>query len=153
MSNNLSPASLVATIVAAALAVVGVWLPWVRKRPEGYRDGRAIYTAEYVSGMETGLRGLDLFVGLLVVAAVGVAVLARYRPWRPDLALVGAGGLVLWLSGTTFHDYWSVERYAVEPGLYLLLASGFLFVLVGAGGVLKRRLGPGPDTGRDPRTG
>ncbi|ELZ17298.1 hypothetical protein C477_13745 [Haloterrigena salina JCM 13891] len=103
--------------------------------------------------METGLRGIDPFIILLVVAVVGVAVLARYRPWRPDIALVGAGGLLLWVFGAVFRNYWTVEQYAVEVGLYLLLASGFLFVLVGAGGVLKRRLVSGTDHGRDPRIG
>lgn len=130
-----------------------MWLPRVRKRPAGYRDGRPIYTAEYVSGMETGLHGIDPFVVLLVVAVVGVAVLARYRPWRPDIALVGAGGPLLLLFGNAFYDYWSVERYAVEPGLYLLLVSGFLFVLIGTGALLKRRLVPGTAHGRDARTG
>ncbi|WP_229380138.1 hypothetical protein [Haloterrigena salifodinae] len=153
MANNPSPASLVATIVAAVLGVLGVWLPWVRKRPAGYRDGGAIYTTEYVSGMETGLRGIDPFVILLVVIVVGVAVLARYRTWRPDIALVGVGGLLLWVFGTIFRNYWTVEQYTVEIGLYLLLASGFLFVLVGAGGVLKRRLESGTDHGHDPRIG
>ncbi|WP_309138855.1 hypothetical protein [Haloterrigena gelatinilytica] len=119
----------------------------------GRLQGRAVYTTEYVSGMETGLRGIDPAVIVLVVAVVGVAVLARFRPWRPDIALVGAGGLLLWVFGDIFHSYWSVERYAVGSGLYLLLASGSLFVLVGAGGVLKCRLGSGTDHGRDARVG
>ncbi|WP_339103436.1 hypothetical protein [Haloterrigena salinisoli] len=153
MANAPSPAYLVATIVAAVSAVVGVWLPWVRKRPVGYRDGRPIYTTEYVSGMETGLRGIDPFVVLLVVAVVGVAALSRYRAWRPDIALVGAGGVVLWVFGAIFRNYRSVERYDVEIGLYLLLASGFLFVLIGAGAPLKRRLIPSTDHCRDGRTG
>lgn len=153
MANTPSPAYLVATTVAAVLGIVGVWLPWVRKRPVGYRDGRQIYTAEYVSGMETGLRGIDPFVVLLVAAVVGVAVLSRYRAWRPDIALVGAGGVLLWVFGTIFRNYRSVERYAVEIGLYLLLASGFLFVLIGAGALLKRRLAPGTDHRRDARIG
>lgn len=140
-----------ATIVAAVIGVVGVWIPWVRKRPAGYRDGRPIYTAEYVSGLETGLRGIDPFVIVLVVAVVGVAVLARYRTWRPDIALISAGCLLLVVSGNTLRNYWSVERYAVEPGLYLLLASGLLFVLIGAGALLKRRVIPVTDECPDPR--
>ncbi|PSQ18533.1 hypothetical protein BRD02_00585 [Halobacteriales archaeon QS_8_69_73] len=103
--------------------------------------------------MEVGLRGIDPFVILLVVAVVVAVVLARYRNWRPDIALIGAGGLLLVVFGNIFHSYWSVERYAVEFGLYLLLFSGLLYVLVGAGAILKRHMTISPDDGPDARIG
>jgi len=109
------------------------------------------YTAEYVTGLEAGLRGIDSLVVLLVVVIVAVVVLARYRTWRADIVLIGAGGLILFVFGNIFHSYWSVERYAVEPGLYFLLISGLLFVLIGASTVLKRRVSPRRDESRDPK--
>jgi len=146
-------AHITATIVAAVLGVVGLYLPWVRKRPVGYADGQPYYTSEYVSGLEPGFRGIDPFIILLVVAVVGVVVLARHRTWRPDIALIGAGGLILFVFGNIFHNYWSVERYAVEPGLYLLLTSGLILVLVGAGIILKRRASTRTDESHDPKVG
>ena len=153
MADKPTPVYITATVVATVLGAAGVWLPWVRKRPVGYRNGQPIYTMEYVSGLEAGLRGIDPFVILLVVAVVVVVALARYRNWRPDIALIGAGGLLLVVFGNIFHSYWSVERYAVESGLYLLLFSGLLYVLVGAGAILKRRVTTSPDDGSDARIG
>lgn len=151
MANKPTTAYVAATICAAVGAAIGVWLPWVRKRPVGYTDGQPFYTSEYVSGLETGLRGIDPFVILLVVAVVGATVLARHRDWRPDLLLMGSGGLLLFVSGSLFRDYWSGERYAVEPGLYLLLASGFLLVLIGVSSILKQRVTLTVDDSHDPR--
>ena len=149
MGNRPSLAYITVTIIAAVLGVVGVYLPWVRKRPVGYTDGQPYYTSEYVTGLEAGIRGIDPFVIVPLVAVITVVVLARYRTWRPDTALVGAGGLLLVVFGNIFHNYWSVERYAVEPGLYLLLSSGLILVLVGTGTVLKRRVSPHTDESRD----
>ena len=140
-----------ATIVAAVGAVVGVWLPWVRKRPVGYSDGLPLYTLEIVPGLETGLRGMDLLVILLVMAVVAVVVLARYRGWRPDSVLIGAGGLILLVFANLFRTYSAVERYAVEPGLYLLIASGGLFVLIGTSSLLKRCVPTVADESGEPR--
>lgn len=153
MVDEPTPASLIATVVAAVMGAVGVWIPWVRKQPVGYADGQPYYTSEYVPGLETGLRGIDLLVILLVVAVVVVVLLARDRRFRPDSALIGAGGALLVVFGNVCYQYWSVERYAVEPGLYLLLASGLLFVLAGAGTIIKRRMTPSLADGRDPRVG
>ena len=153
MADKPTPVYITATVVATVLGAAGVWLPWVRKRPVGYRNGQSIYTMEYVSGLEAGLRGVDPFVILLVVAVVVVVALARYRNWRPDIVLIGAGGLLLVVFGNIFHSYRSVERYAVESGLYLLLFSGLLYVLVGAGAILKRRVTTSPDDGPDAQIG
>ncbi|WP_458207011.1 hypothetical protein [Haladaptatus sp. NG-SE-30] len=139
MRNEPSITYIGATIVAAMLAIAGVWLPWVRKRPVGYADGQPYYTSEFVSGLESGLRGIDPVVVLLVLGVVGVVVLARQRDWHPDVVLVAAGGLMVLVFGNIFRDYRTVERYAIEPGLYLLIASGFLLILLGAGAIFKRR--------------
>ena len=152
MADRPTPAYVTARIVAAVLGVAGVWLPWVRKRPVDTVNGQQMYPAEYVPGLETGLRGFDPVVVSLVVAVVVVVTLARYQHWRPDVALVSAGGLLRLGFGNVFHDYWSVERYAVELGLYLLLASGLLFVLVGAGAILERRVRTSSGNGRDAPT-
>lgn len=153
MGNGPTLAYITATIVAAVLGVVGVYLPGVRKRPVGYTNGQPYYTSEYVTGLEAGIRGIDPFVIFLVGAVVVVVVLARRRTRSGDIALVGAGGLLLFVFGNVFHDYWSVDRYAVGPGLYLLLASGLIFVLVGAGTVHKRRVSTRTDESRDPEVG
>ena len=34
-----TPAYITATVVAMVLGTAGVWLPWVRKHPVGYRNG------------------------------------------------------------------------------------------------------------------
>jgi hypothetical protein len=127
----------IATIVAAVLAVAGVWLPWVRKLPVGYTDGQPYYTSEYVWGSEPGISGLDPALMFLVVAVVTVFMLTPRRTWHLNIILVITGGLLLYVSGTFFYQYWSGEQYAVEPGLYLLLVSGLLFVLVGTRAIFK----------------
>lgn len=129
-----------ATAVAAVAGVVGVYLPWVRKLPAGYTDGTPYYTAEGVPGLTSGIGVLDVPILLLLAAVVVVVVASRGHDWLPKLVLVVGGVLVLLVSGLFLEDYWSGERYAVEPGLLFLSASGVLFVLVGAGGVARRVL-------------
>ncbi|ELZ79899.1 hypothetical protein C454_11883 [Haloferax gibbonsii ATCC 33959] len=126
-------AYIVATIMAAVLGVVGAWLPWVRKQPAGITD-------EYMVGLDAGFSDIDLLVTILVVAVVVAVVLGHYRNWRPDGILIGAGGLILIVFGSVFQSYSAVERYVVEPGLYLLIVSGFLFILIGVVAVLSRRM-------------
>jgi hypothetical protein len=130
------------TVVAAAMVVVGVWLPWVRKRPVGYFEGRPYYTGEWTTGLESGFGGTDVVAVLVVVAVVAITVLSRTSNWRPDVALVVAGGLLAWAAGTVLRDYWTTERYAVEPGLYVLVAGSLLLLVLGVGSVLGRRLPP-----------
>jgi hypothetical protein len=93
-----------------------------------------------------------VFVIILIVVVVTVVVLARCRTWRPDSALIGAGGLLLIGLGNIFHNYRSAEQYVVEPGLYLLLISGLLFVLVGAGTVLNRHITTRTDESREQKS-
>jgi hypothetical protein len=128
-----------ATTVAAGSAMLGVWLPWVRKRPVGHHGGQPYFTAEWVAGLKPGLQGSDPLVVLLVGAVVLLTVGSRYSPWHPDGVLVAAGALLIGVFGNVLHHYWTVDRYAVEPGLYLVIAGGFLLVLLGVGGLLGRR--------------
>ena len=139
------------TVIASVLAVVGVYLPWVQKRPVEYIVGYHEYTAEYVPGLEPGIGiwGIDPFIIILVGVGVTVVVLARYRSWRPESAVIGAGCLLIIEFGNFFDNYRSGERYVVEPGLYLLVISGLLFVLVGAGTVLKRHMTTRTDESRE----
>lgn len=140
MADQSTPAYLTATFVAAVWGIVGVWLPSVRKLPVGYVDGQPYYTMEYVWGMNTGLAGHDRYVILLAVTVVALVVLGQYRGWRPNLSLIGAGTLLGLFYGIKFNTYWAIDRYAIDLGLYLLLASGVLFALVGAGSIVERRL-------------
>jgi len=67
----------------------------VQKLPAGYTDGQPYYTMEYVTGLDAGFGGSYPLVILLLLAIVAVVLLARHHNWRPDVALVGAGGLML----------------------------------------------------------
>ena len=60
------------TVIASVLAVVGVYLPWVQKRPVEYIVGYHEYTAEYVPGLEPGIGiwGIDPFIIILVGVVV-----------------------------------------------------------------------------------
>jgi len=143
-----------ATTVAAGSAILGVWLPWVRKRPVGHHGDQPIFTAEWVAGLKPGLQGSDPLVVLFVGAVVLLTAGFRYSPWQPDAVLIAAGGLLLWVFGNVLHHYWTVDRYAVEPGLYLVVSSGFLLVLLGVGGLLGRRgFLDGDSTDEDPQFG
>lgn len=139
MERELTLRYIIVTIVAAGLGVVGAYLPWVQKRPV-HIDGQLVSTSEYVGGSETGIQGLDPFIISLGIAAVAVVSLAQFRDWNPDIVLIGAGVLTLVISGDRFHSYWSVERYGVELGLYLVLVSGLLYIIVGAGAFFKRHI-------------
>ncbi|WP_336327352.1 hypothetical protein [Halovenus sp. HT40] len=140
MNARPGPAYVAATVVAAVLAIVGAYLPWVKKHPDGYRNGQAYYTSEYLPAAEAGFQGLDVVVVALGVAVIGVVAGARYRGWLPDVVLLGSGVVLLLLSGDRLKRFRPVERYTVEPGLYLVLVSGLLLVLVGAGALLRRRI-------------
>jgi len=118
-------------LLAATLTVAGTWLPWVSKRPVRYVDGVPYTTDEYVLGMETGLHGMDFVVVLLAVGALGATALSRNRRVNSHWVALVAGTLLLWSHGRTLLEFRAVERYAVEPGLYLAVAGGLLFVLVG----------------------
>ena len=146
MSSKQKFAYIAATIVAAVLAVVGAWLPWVRKQPVGITD-------EYIAGLDAGFSDIDFLVIALVMTVVVAVVLGHYRNWRTDVVLIGAGGLILVVFGSVFQSYLAVERYVVEPGLYLLIASGCLFILIGVGAALNRRLTPIVSNRDNPRIG
>jgi len=104
------------------------------------------------SALTPAFWGIDPFVIILVGVVVTVVVLAGYRTWRSDSALIDAGGLLLVGFGNIFHTYRSIKQYVVEPGLYLLLISGLLFVLVGAGTVLKRHMTTRTDESREQKS-
>lgn len=142
MTNAPSDTYLAITSVASVLTVAGVWLPWVQKLPVGAINGQPVYTDEWVTGMGTGIQGIDIPLILLAVTVLGVAVLARQRQYHPDLALVIVGAVMLWGTSTIGYDYWMVDRYAIGTGLYLLFASGLLFTSLGLGTLLKRRFTP-----------
>lgn len=141
------------TVVAGALAVVGMWLPWVRKLPTGYANGEPMYTLEPVPQSETGFQHLDPVIVLLVGLVVAGAILLSHWDRRPGSLLVTAGGLMLFGSGFFLQYYVRIDRYAVEPGVYLVIVSGLLFVLLGAAPVLKRRVLSPEGNGGNPRIG
>ncbi|GAA0211274.1 hypothetical protein [Halobaculum roseum] len=146
-------AYLSATIGAAVLGVVGLLLPWVRKLPAGYTDGQAYYTSEGVWGLEFGMDGLDPALLFLLLGVVGVVIVAGITSlsWQRDLALIGTGAVLLVVFTNRFLTYQSVVRYEVESGLFVLLVSGLLFVLVGAGSLLNEYLMMNRDTDNNPQ--
>ena len=128
------------TGVATLLALVGVSLPWVRKRPVTTIDGQPAYTGEYVPGLETGIQGLDpVLIGLLGLL-VGLLILSRHRQLLSGAILLVAGILFLGFFIPRLQAYATVERYAIEPGLPLLLISGGLFSTLGVGTLLASGL-------------
>ncbi len=129
-----------ATILTAILTIVGVWLPWVQKRPVGYTNGRPYYTSEWVLGLEAGFQGTDPFAVLLAVLVIVAVIAGRKLNRPPDGVLVVVGAVLVWWSGTTLQHYWQVDRYAIEPGLYLCILSGVLLVLLGVGAGFQRYL-------------
>lgn len=135
-----------ATILTAILTVVGVWLPWVQKLPAGYIDGQPYYTSEWVPGLEAGFQGTDPFAVLLAVLAIVAVIAARKLNRPPDGVLVVAGAVLVWWSGTTLQYYWQVDRYAIEPGLYLCVISGVLLILLGVDAGFRRYLNTGRDS-------
>jgi hypothetical protein len=138
MEDRPEPAYVAVTVVAAVLGVVGAYLPWVQKHPDGYRNGQAYYTSEYLPAAEAGFHALDLIIVALGVAVIGVVAGAQYRGWLSDIGLLGVGVGLLVLSGDRLRTFRAIEGYTVEPGLSLVFASGLLFVLVGAGALLRR---------------
>ena len=132
-----------ATILTAILTVVSVWLPWVQKLPAGYIDGQPYYTMEWVPGLEAGFQGTDPFAVLLAILVIVTVIAARKLKWPPDGVLVVVGTVLVWWSGTTLQSYSTVDRYAIEPGLYLCLVSGVLLILLGVGAGFQRYLNSG----------
>lgn len=133
-------------ILTAILAIVGVWLPWVQKRPVGYTDGQPYYTMEWVPGLEAGFQGTDPYA-VLLAGIVIVAVVAAHRLNRPpDGVLVIVGAVLVWWSGTTLRYYWRVDHLAIEPGLYLCILSGVLLIHLGIGAGFQRYLNTGLDS-------
>ena len=130
----------VAVTLTAILAIVGVWLPWVRKRPVGYIDGQPYYTEGLLPGLHAGFRDVDPFVVLLAVLVIVAVVAARRWDWSPDGVIIVAGTVLMWWSGTMLGHYRADEHLAVEPGLYLSVLSGIVLVLLGAGTGIRRYL-------------
>ncbi|MHB9288919.1 hypothetical protein ACKVMT_17970 [Halobacteriales archaeon Cl-PHB] len=148
MKRWLPAAGDVAMALAVVLAVLGVWLPWVSKRPTGYFEGTPSYTSEGVPGLETGISGADFILIWLAVGAVLLVLAGRIEALRLDGILVLVGVVVLWTAGNRYLDYSTAYRYVVEPGLYILLASGLFFLAAGLGMVVQHRL---PNVGTETR--
>jgi hypothetical protein len=123
---------IVATAVAGALVVGGVWLPWIRKIP----GPNGAVTMEWVPGLDAGIgnAGYDWLIVSLVVITVGITLLTRYSRRRPDALLIAVGGFVVLLSGRLFASY--AGGYVIEPGLGVLFAGGLLFLMLGVSGFL-----------------
>lgn len=128
-----------ATIVAAALTSVGYWLPWLRKLPIGYTDGVPVYTSEGVSGLEAGIDGLDfLLLALVAIAVLAVAVQRTRRVPENAISLV-VGALIVFNATQRLSYIREIDRYAAEPGIWLALAGGVFFVVIGVAGLVAGR--------------
>lgn len=117
------------TLVSAVLVIIGSWLPWVRKIPAGYVEGQPYYTDEWVRGLEPGFQALDYILVLLVFTAVAAPVLARYQGLSTSGIVISSGTLILLIAGGHLTNY--LGRYIIEPGLYLVLLSGIILVIIG----------------------
>ncbi|EMA56388.1 hypothetical protein [Halococcus thailandensis] len=139
MNKNPSHQYVAATVIAVGLAIIGMMLPWVQKLPvRNIEGGGEAYTMEWIPGLEAGFETFDLFVLvpiLFTLLAGGVAA-SRGRSWWTDGILSIMGGVILWVAGNSYIGYYTTERYAAQPGVYLVLAAGLLLILIGAGGFL-----------------
>jgi len=133
MSREPSLSYVGAAFTASILAVVGVWLPWVRKIPGP--DGAV--TMEYVPGLWTGIEsaGYDKLILLLIAVVMSITLLARYRQWRPDPALIAVGGFILFIAGGALDSY--LGGYYIQPGLFILFLSGLLLTLLGVSAFVR----------------
>ncbi|GGL53152.1 hypothetical protein [Halocalculus aciditolerans] len=120
-----------ATALLAALATVGLWLPWVTKLPAGYTQGQPYYTMEWVAGLDAGFQAIDVPALIILVLLVVVVAILRSGQWSAALPLLAVGALSTWLTGNQLLGYRGVERYAAQPGLYLLVAASLGLFIVG----------------------
>lgn len=137
MDDGRSLAFVVGSTGAAALVVVGSWLPWIRKIPAGYTNGQPYYTAEWVLGLEAGFRTFDILLALVGLLAVVFTVVAEYHDRRLGALVGGAGLLVLLLAGN--YVLASRGRYIFEPGLYMIGLGGALLAIIGCAMFVRRR--------------
>lgn len=124
----MSPAYIFATIIAAVLGGVGVSLPFIQND-----------TWAYMEHAHAGLQGWDPVALVVFVGLVVLVVVARSRSWRPDGVLLVTGAGLLFIYGLFFNRYRDID-VVIQPGMYLVLASAVLFVLIGAGGFLNNRV-------------
>lgn len=118
-------------------AIVGAWLPWVRKTPVGTMNGEPYYTSEWVFGLQKGFHQLDVIILLPALAGVGIAVLSLYRDWPQEVLLIAALPILI-MAGERYLFYTSSSRYIVAPGLYLCLGSGVLLLFLGLNSLRHR---------------
>lgn len=131
--------------VGAALGLcffagIGMWLPWVENTPQ-YLNGEPYVTGIGLPGLWWGYDSFDLLVAIGLVPALVGTLTFRRRIWLRDACVFLSGTLVSWWVGGLAYEYWSVDHYLLEPGIFLVLGSGLLFCLLSAGAVAKR-LGP-----------
>jgi hypothetical protein len=155
MTTRVSGEQVAGTFAGAALVVLGCWLPWVRKRPVGYSDAGPVYTREWIAGLEAGFGSLDYILAAIVLVAVCAVVVARNRGVLVSGLLTLTGVAVALVGADVFLGYRSVDRYAVEPGLSLVLAGGAILVAIGVGGLGGRLTATSPERPRpaDERVG
>lgn len=142
-----------AVVVAAVLGMVGLWLPWVRKRPVGYIDGQPYYTSELIPGLNAGFQALEGLIVLFAILAIVAVVTTPMVDWSPRGVIIAAGAAMLWWSGTRLLYYGGSESYAVEPGLYLSVLSGIVLVILSAGTGIRRLNTSQPPTNENPPPG
>lgn len=125
------PPPLVATLVAATTGVVGAWLPWSRKLPAGYTDGKPYYTMEYTPGSITGFDPLSAAAVIVTLLVAGLTAVALRRGRSPAPVSLCGGGVLIVASLLLGREYCSGDRIAVDWGLPVVGVAGLLFVAVG----------------------
>jgi thiosulfate reductase cytochrome b subunit len=123
-------------VVAVLVTLIGTASSWVRKLPSGYTEGEPYYTAESVWGLNYGFELLDVLIIVPILTVIVVLMLAQSRDWIVDVWLLVTSIPILWFAGRAYIKYQTGTTYAVEPGLYLVLVGGILFILLGAGDLI-----------------
>jgi hypothetical protein len=141
------PGGAILTIVSVLTVGFGVWLRWLIVRP-GYRGP---VPQIYISGMETGIAGLDyLILGIGGIGLITSLTLSIYYNRRLVGGLVkGTTGLsivlltLLWIAETTALDtlWWFIETNGFDAGTTEVYVSGTGVYLTFIGGVLLMMAG------------
>lgn len=136
------PPNVFLVLVATAMILVGVWLPWMRNTGDKYI---------LIDTESPGIQELDILIILLCASAVLAVIIGRlYLDWQPKLLLAVLSTPIWYSAGTRFEDFWRIDAYRVEPGIYLVLGGGLLITMIG---LYNLCLGLQTDTKSSGRTG
>lgn len=89
-------------------------------------------------GRRAGYHTGDGFVLLsMLLAALAALVVEKRKLPRDGLVFLPGAVVSLWV-GTALYGDWTIERYLLRPGIFLVVGSGVLVCVLSASAVLKR---------------